>query len=258
MNRISSAFENGHKAFIGFLVGGDPTPEISLDYFRTLIRNGVDLIEIGIPFSDPIADGPVIQRANARSLSHGTTVETIFQLVRDLRKESEVPIVLLTSLNPILNYGYLPFFEEARRSGVDGMIVPDLPLEEREELAPFAAKTGLSLINMIAPTSGERIRQLASTADGFIYVVSSTGVTGQRNEIKTDLSRLLGEIRQVTDLPAAIGFGIHTPDQVEEMSKVADGVIVGSGMVQLIERYGENAAEPLAEYVRSLTAPLSD
>lgn len=252
MNKIGQAFQNGNKALIGFLVGGDPTPTVSEGLFRTLIQSGVDLIEIGIPFSDPIADGPVIQAANGRALAAGTTAAAIFRLVERLRLESAIPIVLLTSLNPILNFGYEAFFEECRSTGVDGIIVPDLPLEERGELAPLARQSGVSLINMIAPTSGDRTERLAALSSGFIYVVSSTGVTGQRKEITTDLAGLISEIRRVSDLPTAVGFGIHTPAQAAQIAQIADGVIVGSGMVRLIEEFGERAAGPLGNYVRGL------
>ena len=253
MSRISKAFEN-KKAFIAFLTAGDPDYETSLANFRAVIDAGADLIEVGIPFSDPIAEGPVIQEADIRSLSAGMTTDKVFELVKTLRKDHDIPIVFMTYANPVYHYGADRFFENAADAGADGIIIPDCPFEERGEFEKTAADHGIDLISMIAPTSDDRIKTIAAGAKGFIYVVSSLGVTGVRSEINTDLGSILGLIREATDTPAAIGFGISRPDQAEKMSKLADGVIVGSAMVRIVAEHGKNAPEKLAEYVRSMKA----
>ncbi len=251
MSRIHKAFEN-KKAFIAFLTAGDPDYETSLANFRAVIEAGADLIEVGIPFSDPIAEGPVIQEADIRALSSGMTTDKAFQLVADIRKESDVPIVFMTYANPVYHYGADKFFEKAAAAGADGIIIPDCPYEERHEFDETAGKHGMDFISMIAPTSEDRIKTIASEAKGFIYVVSSLGVTGVRSEIKTDLTSILGLIKESTDTPAAIGFGISTPEQAEKMSKIADGVIVGSAMVRIAAEYGKDAPEQLSLFVKSM------
>ena len=251
MSNIYKAFEN-KKAFIAFLTAGDPDFETSLECFRAVVRGGADLIEVGIPFSDPIAEGPVIQEADIRALSSGMTTDKAFQLVADIRKESDVPIVFMTYANPVYHYGADKFFEKAAAAGADGIIIPDCPYEERHEFDETAEKHGMDFISMIAPTSEDRIKTIASEAKGFIYVVSSLGVTGVRSEIKTDLTSILGLIKESTDTPAAIGFGISTPEQAEKMSKIADGVIVGSAMVRIAAEYGKDAPEQLSLFVKSM------
>jgi len=265
MSRINNAFKNG-KAFIAFITGGDPTIEKTKEFILEMIKAGADLIEIGIPFSDPIAEGPVIQEANNRALAAGTTVEKLFTLVADLRKEStceNIPLVFLTYANPVFHYGmttcaacghagYDAFFKRCAEVGLDGIIIPDLPFEEQPPVREAASKYGIDLISLIAPTSESRIKEIAKSASGFIYLVSSMGVTGIRSEITTDLGAITAAIKSVTSTPVAIGFGIHTTEQAAQMSKIADGVIVGSAIVKIIAQYGQNAAPHVYNYVKGM------
>ena len=253
MSNIYKAFEN-KKAFIAFLTAGDPDFETSVRNFKAVAEAGADLIEIGIPFSDPIAEGPVIQEADIRALEAGMTTDKVFELLKEVRKDVDIPIVFMTYANPVFHYGADRFFKNASEAGADGIIIPDCPFEERHEFDEVAAKYGMDFISMIAPTSEDRIKEIASQAKGFIYVVSSLGVTGVRSEIKTDLESIVKLIKEATDTPAAIGFGISTPEQAAKMSKVADGVIVGSAMVRIVASEGVNAPEKLAEYVREMKA----
>lgn len=256
MNKIHCAFEN-KKAFIGFLTAGDPTFEDSYNNIMAMVRGGADLIEIGIPFSDPIAEGPVIQEANVRALSKGMTTDRAFELAQKVRSQTDIPICFMTYLNPVFKYGYDRFFERCREIGVDGLICPDMPFEEKHEASDIAQRYDISVISLIAPTSEERIRMIASEADGFIYVVSSMGVTGVRSEIKTDLAHIMESVRKHAKVPAAIGFGISKPEQAEKMSQLADGVIVGSAMVKLVAKYGSEAPEHIYEYVKSMKDAVS-
>ncbi len=251
MSKISNAFKNG-KAFIGFLTAGDPTVEKTVEYILAMEEAGCDLIEIGIPFSDPMAEGVVIQDANVRALKHNTTTDDVFEIVRAVRSKTDIPLVFLTYINPVFFYGYEEFFKKCGELGIDGIISPDLPYEEKGEIADIARKNDVDVISLIAPTSKERIQMIANDATGFIYVVSSLGVTGMRSEIKTDLKSILEDIRDVTDLPLAVGFGINTPEQAKDISRLADGVIVGSAIVKIIEEHGEDAADVLKEYVSSM------
>lgn len=251
MSNIAQAFKNG-KAFIGFVTGGDPSLAKSAEYILEMIRGGADLVEIGIPFSDPMAEGPVIQEASIRALAAGATVDKLFDLVATVRKKTEVPLVFMTYLNPVFNYGYPRFFSRCADLGVDGIIIPDLPYEEKGELVEIAAGFGVDVISLIAPTSEQRIKQIAQEASGFIYVVSSMGVTGMRSEIKTDLSAILEVVKGSSPLPNAVGFGINTPQQAKEIARIADGVIVGSAIVKIIENHGENAGAYIYEYVKSM------
>ena len=253
MSRIYKAFEN-KKAFIAFLTAGDPDYETSLNNFRAVIEAGADLIEVGIPFSDPIAEGPVIQEADIRALASGMTTDKVFQLVKDLRKDYDIPIVYMTYANPVYHYGTEKFFQKASEAGADGIIIPDCPFEERHEFDETAAKYGMDFISMIAPTSADRIKTIASQAKGFLYVVSSLGVTGVRSEITTDINSIVKLIKEATDTPAAIGFGISTPEQAQKMSQVADGVIVGSAMVRIVAEHGDKAPEELRKFVKDMTA----
>ena len=255
MSRIANAFNN-KKAFIAFLTAGDPDYETSLENFKAVIEAGADLIEVGIPFSDPIAEGPVIQEADIRALASGMTTDRVFGLVHDIRKEYDIPIVFMTYANPVYHYGADRFFKNAADAGADGIIIPDCPYEERGEFEEAAAKYGIDFISMIAPTSEDRIKTIASQAKGFIYVVSSLGVTGVRSEITTDLDSIIKLIKESSDTPAAIGFGISTPEQAIAMSKKADGVIVGSAMVRIVAQYGKDAPKKLSEYVKSMTKGL--
>ncbi|MBR1772781.1 MAG: tryptophan synthase subunit alpha [Eubacterium sp.] len=253
MSNIYKAFEN-KKAFIAFLTAGDPDFETSVKNFKAVAEAGADLIEIGIPFSDPIAEGPVIQEADIRALEAGMTTDKVFELLKEVRKDVDIPIVFMTYANPVFHYGADRFFKNASEAGADGIIIPDCPFEERHEFDEVAAKYGMDFISMIAPTSEDRIKEIAAQAKGFIYVVSSLGVTGVRSEIKTDLESIIKLIKEATDTPAAIGFGISTPEQAAKMSNVADGVIVGSAMVRIVASEGVNAPEKLAEYVKNMKA----
>lgn len=257
MNRIAEAFYN-QKAFIGFLTAGDPSLEKSEEYILEMARAGADLIEIGIPFSDPVAEGEVIEKADQRALAAGTTTDGVFELAARVRVKVNIPLVLLTYLNPVFTYGYERFFQKCEESGIDGIIIPDLPFEERGEIAGIAKAHGVIPITMIAPTSEERIQKLAEQAEGFIYLVSSMGVTGVRSEIVTDLPKIVSKIRKATDVPVAVGFGVARPEQAKEIASFADGAIVGSKIVSLIEQCGDKAAEPLYGYVKEMKEAVLD
>jgi tryptophan synthase alpha chain len=257
MSNTAKAFDHG-KAFIGFVTGGDPSLEKTKEFVAAMQDAGCDLIEIGVPFSDPIAEGPVIQAANLRALTAGTTTDALFGLVAELRGSGVfVPLVFLTYLNPVYRYGYDAFFARAAEVGLDGVIIPDLPFEEQHELKPIASEHGVDVISLISPTSEERVGMIAPHATGFVYMVSSMGVTGVRNEISTDLASITEKVKRVTDIPVAVGFGIHTPEQAHSVSGVADGVIVGSAIVKIVEEYGEDAAPHIADYVRGMKAAIS-
>ncbi len=251
MSRIKNAFKQG-KAFISFVTGGDPDLETTERLIVAMEAAGADLIEIGIPFSDPIAEGAVIQEANERALSAGCTTDKLFDMVKGVRGKVSVPLVYLTYINPIYTYGKDRFFKRCVECGIDGIIVPDLPFEEKEELEVDCLKYGVDLISLIAPTSNDRIRMIAEQATGFIYCVSSMGVTGVRSEIKTDISSMISMVREVTSTPCAVGFGISTPDQAREFAAVSDGAIVGSAIVKIISQYGKDSIKPVADYVREM------
>ena len=251
MSKIASAFEKG-KAFIAFITCGDPDLETTAAVVRAAVENGADLIELGIPFSDPTAEGPVIQGANLRALNGGVTTDRIFDLVRELRRDVTVPMVFMTYANVVFSYGADRFLSTRRAVGLDGLILPDLPYEEKEEFLPDCRRYGVDLISLIAPTSENRIAMIAKEAEGFLYVVSSLGVTGTRSEIKTDLASIVEVIRQNTRIPCAIGFGISTPEQAKAMAGLSDGAIVGSAIIKLIEKHGKDAAAPVGEYVRRM------
>lgn len=251
MSKIKSAFENG-KAFIAFVTCGDPDLETTAAVVRAAVENGADLIELGIPFSDPTAEGPVIQGANVRALSGGVTTDKIFALVKELRQDVKVPMVFMTYSNVIFSYGADRFLSICKEIEIDGLILPDLPYEEKEEFLPVCHKYGVDLISLVAPTSENRIAMIAKEAEGFLYIVSSLGVTGTRSEIKTDLKSIVEVVRQNTDLPCAVGFGISTPEQAKKMADLSDGVIVGSAIIKLLEKYGKDAPKYVGEYVKSI------
>lgn len=250
-NRIAKAFEN-KKAFIGFLTAGDPNYDESYKNIMAMVKAGADLIEIGIPFSDPIAEGVVIQEADVRALKAGMTTDKAFELAKSIRAETDIPLVFMTYLNPVFKYGYDRFFAKCAEIDIDGLICPDMPFEEKTEADAAAKAHGISIISMIAPTSEARIKAIAESAEGFLYIVSSLGVTGVRSEIKTDLASIMESVKKYAHVPAAIGFGISTPEQAKKMSQLADGVIVGSAIVRLIEKHGENAADEIYKYVKSM------
>ena len=251
MSNIKRAFEKG-KAFIAFITCGDPNLETTGAAVRAAAKNGADLIELGIPFSDPTAEGPVIQGANLRALRGGVTTDKIFDFVRELRRDVSIPLVFMTYANVVFSYGAERFISTCQAIGIDGLILPDLPYEEKEEFLPLCRQYGVDLISMIAPTSESRIAMIAREAEGFIYVVSSLGVTGTRSEITTDLSSIIAKIRENTDTPCAIGFGISTPEQAKKMADVSDGAIVGSAIIRLLEKYGSDAPKYIGEYVKTM------
>lgn len=251
MSKIKNAFENG-KAFIGFVTAGDPDLETSEQIMLSMAKAGCDLIEIGIPFSDPIAEGPVIQEANLRSLSQGTTTDKVFELTKKVSAQVDIPLVYMTYLNVLFKYGYDRFLQNAKDAGISGVIIPDMPYEEKDELQSVAKNYGIDVVSLIAPTSEDRIKMIAKEAEGFVYTVSSLGVTGTRSEIKTDLESITSAIKEVTDTPVAIGFGINTPEQAAKYSKIADGVIVGSAIVKIIAEHGTASPQKVYDYVKSM------
>ena len=248
---VKDAFSSG-KAFIAFITAGDPDLGKTEEYILEMERAGADLIEIGIPFSDPIAEGVVIQEADLRALQSGTTTDRIFNMLHRLRQKTDMPLVFMGYLNPVFHYGYERFFKRCKECGISGIIIPDLPYEEKGECADIAAFYGVDVISMIAPTSESRIRAIAEDARGFIYVVSSMGVTGVRSEIRTDLGSILTAIREVTKIPAAVGFGINTPEQAAKIAAISDGVIVGSAIVKIIAQYGGGAGPHIYDYVKKM------
>lgn len=257
MSNIAKGFANG-KAFIAFLTCGDPDLATTAAAVRAAVQNGADLIELGVPFSDPTAEGPVIQGANLRALQGGVTTDQIFDFVRELRKDVAVPMVFMTYANVVFSYGTERFVSTAAEAGMDGLILPDVPYEEKGEFAPVCRKYGLDFISLIAPTSEGRIAMIAREAEGFLYCVSSMGVTGVRGEITTDVGRMVRLAKEANpDLPCAVGFGVSTPDQAAALAHTADGVIVGSAIVTLAQQYGREAVPHIRDYVADMKAALS-
>ena len=252
MSRIQQAFQN-RKAFIAFVTCGDPDLTTTAQIVREMAASGADLIELGIPFSDPVAEGAVIQAANARALARGVTTDQIFDMLRALRKDVTLPMVFMTYANIVFSYGTERFLKNAAQAGIDGLILPDVPFEEKADFAPACRAHGLDFISLIAPTSRERISMIAREAEGFVYCVSSMGVTGVRGQITTDVGEMIRQVREANpEIPCVIGFGISTPEQAREMAKVADGVIVGSAIVRLVEQHGKSAAPAVGEFVRAM------
>lgn len=251
MSNIYKAFENG-KAFIAFITCGDPDLETTAKAVKAAADNGADLIELGIPFSDPTAEGPVIQGANIRALNGGITTDKVFDFVKDIRKDVKIPMVFMTYANVVFSYGADKFISNCSNAGIDGIILPDLPFEEKEEFSPICDKYDVDLISLIAPTSENRIAMIAKEGKGFLYLVSSLGVTGARAEIKTDLKSIVAVVRENTSTPCAVGFGISTPEQAKSMADISDGAIVGSAIVKLLEQYGKKAPKYIGEYVKSM------
>ncbi len=255
MSRIEQAFQN-KKAFIPFITGGDPTLDVTEQLLYAMEEAGADLIEIGIPFSDPIAEGVVIQEANERALSAGCTTDKLFDMIKRARQKVTVPMVFLTYLNPIYTYGKEKFMKHCAGCGIDGIIVPDMPFEEKAELSGVCGEYGVDIISLIAPTSKERIRMIAKEAKGYIYCVSSLGVTGVRSEIKTDIAGMVRLVRETAEVPCAVGFGISTPEQARKMADVSDGAIVGSAIVKIVAQYGADCVPHVAEYVKTMKEAL--
>ena len=251
MSNIHKAFESG-KAFIPFITCGDPDIETTEACIREMVKAGADLIELGIPFSDPTAEGPVIQGANLRALSGGVKVQDVFDLVVRLRKDIDIPFVFMTYANVIYSRGSDEFIKKCADIGIDGLILPDIPYEEKGEFQDVCDKYGVDLISFVAPTSQDRIAMIAKESKGFLYIVSSLGVTGTRTEITTDLDSIVKVVRENTDTPCAIGFGISTPEQAKKMAGVSDGAIVGSAIIKIIEKYGKDAPEHVGAYVKEM------
>ena len=249
--RIAEAFANG-KAFIPFLTCGDPSLEVTEQLIYAMEEAGGDLLELGIPFSDPTAEGPVIQAANVRALSGGVTTDKIFDMVKRLRQNTKIPMVFMTYANVVFSYGTERFIQKAASLGMDGLILPDVPFEEKEEFDSVCKKYGLDLISLIAPTSHERITQIAKEAEGFVYCVSSLGVTGMRSTITTDIGAMVQLVKAAKDIPCAVGFGISTPEQAAAMAAKSDGAIVGSAIVKLCGQYKEACVPYVKEYVKSM------
>ncbi len=260
MSELNRVFQTPNKkAFIPFLTAGDPSADATVAYILEMERAGADLIEIGIPFSDPIAEGPAIQEANLRALRAGMTTDGVFDIVRRVRQSSRIPLAFMTYANPVFHYGYEKFFTKCQELKVDALIVPDLPFEEKGEMEVTAQAHGVALISMIAPTSESRIRKIATEAKGFLYVVSSMGVTGVRSEIRTDIRAMVESIRAVTDIPCTIGFGISTPKQAKAMAAMSDGAIVGSAIVKIIAQHGDGEAKrEIYDYVKRMKAAVME
>jgi tryptophan synthase alpha chain len=251
MNRISNAFNN-KKTFISFITGGDPDIETTEKLILAMEESGADIIEIGIPFSDPIAEGPIIQEASKRSLSSGCTTDKLFDMVKRVRTKTTVPLLFMTYINPIYKYGKEKFMSNCKDCGIDGIIVPDLPFEEKDELDNECNRYGVCLISMIAPTSGDRTEKIALEAKGFLYCVSSLGVTGMRSNINTNIAGLIQNVKKCSSVPCAIGFGISSPEQARDMAAISDGVIVGSAIVKIVAEFGRDSIEPVKRFVESV------
>lgn len=251
MSRIEEAFQK-HKAFIAFITVGDPDLETTERVVHAAVENGADLIELGIPFSDPTAEGPVIMEADEVALKAGTTTDKVFELTKKLRETITVPMVYMTYANVVFSYGCEKFAQKAADAGIDGLILPDVPYEEKEEFTEVFDRYGLDLISMIAPTSEDRIAMIAKEAKGFIYMVSSLGVTGTRSEITTDISAMTDLVKKNSEVPCAVGFGISTPEQAARMAELSDGAIVGSAIIKIIAKYGKEAAGPVGKYVKEM------
>lgn len=261
MSRIQQAIESinkkGHKAFIPFITAGDPNIWSTKKFIKVLEEAGSTIIEIGIPFSDPIADGKVIQNANIRAMKQDMHLDIIFKMLEEVREDTQIPIVFLMYSNTIYHYGIENFFKRCKEVGVDGVIVPDVPIEEKEEFECKAKIYDVDWVRLVAPTSKERIKAICKEASGFIYCVSSLGVTGVRGELQTNLEEMLGEVKKYTSIPTAIGFGIATPAQALALKKYTEGIIVGSAIVKIIERYGEESEIPLKDYVTQMVEAMN-
>lgn len=251
MSRISDVFKN-NKAFIPFITAGDPSLEITSQLVHVMTKAGADLIEIGIPFSDPVAEGPVIQEADNRALAAGITTDQIFTMVEEIRRTNRIPIAFMTYANPIYTYGAERFMRNCSKAMVDAVIVPDIPYEEKDELKPYCDQYGIKLISMIAPSSKERIRMIAMEAEGFLYCVSSMGVTGIRKEIGLEVGEMIRQVKEISSIPCAVGFGISTPSQAKDMAELSDGVIVGSAIVKLIAQYGDECVPYVEDYIQKM------
>lgn len=251
MTRIKKAFENG-KAFIPFITCGDPNLDITEKLIYAMEEAGADLIEIGIPFSDPTAEGPVIQASSLRAFKGGTTTDKVFETIRKIRKNTQIPLAIMTYANVVFSYNTEKFVKNMKEIGIDALILPDVPFEEKEEFSLVCEKYGIDFISLISQTSKERVDMIAKDAKGFIYCVSSLGVTGTRTNISDDIGSSVERIRNKSGVPCAIGFGISTPEQARKMASLSDGVIVGSAIVKLCEKYKEECVPIVKEFVREM------
>ena len=257
MSRIHEAFEN-KKAFIPFITAGDPDLNTTAELLVAVAEAGADLIEVGIPFSDPTAEGPVIQEADERALAAGCTTDKLFAMLSQVRPKLDIPVVFMTYMNPVFTYGKERFLQKCVEVGMDGIIIPDLPYEEKDEMSSLCDTYGVDLISLVAPTSHERIRMIAGEAKGFLYLVSSLGVTGVRKEITTDIDEMVALVREASDIPCAVGFGISMPEQAKKMAGVSDGAIVGSAIVRMIGQYGKDCVGPVRQYVKEMKAAVNE
>lgn len=257
MTKINSVFSNG-KAFIAFITAGDPDLQTTRDLILNMSTSGADLIEIGIPFSDPIAEGDTIQKADERSLNAGTTLDKIFDMVLSVRKETQIPLAFMTYINPVFAYGMDNFIKKCNECSIDAIIIPDLPFEEKDEVLKYCNDQDIDLISIIAPTSKARIKMIASEATGFLYCISSLGVTGVRSQIGTDINAMISSVREVSSIPCAVGFGISTPEQAKAVAKCSDGVIIGSAIVQIVEKYGKDCITPVCDYIRRMKSAICE
>lgn len=256
MNRIEKAFVD-QKALIAFITGGDPDIETTEKLVLAMEEAGADIIEIGIPFSDPVAEGPIIQAADERALANGCTTDKLFEMVKSLRIKTEIPLLFMTYLNPVYTYGKERFLSACKDCGLDGVIVPDMPYEEKGELSALCSQYGIALIAMIAPTSEERIAMIAGEAEGFLYCVSSLGVTGVRSDLGADAGEMIRRVKKISSVPCAVGFGISTPEQARMMAALSDGVIVGSAIVKKVAEHGRDCVGPVGLFVRELKAAVT-
>jgi len=251
MSNIRKAFENG-KAFIPFITCGDPSIEVTEQIVYAMEKSGADMIELGIPFSDPTAEGTTIQAANLRALTAGVTTDKIFDMVEKIRQNTNIPLVFMTYANVVFSYGAEKFISKASQLGIDGFIIPDLPFEEKLEFLPLCKQYNIDLISIIAPTSHERISMIAKEAEGFIYCICSMGVTGANSEITTDISAMIELVKKVQDIPCAVSFNISTPQQVKQMADKSDGIIVDSQIVEICEKYGKDCITYIEDYVKKI------
>ena len=256
MSKITDAFKKG-KAFIPFVTAGDPSLDITEQLLIEMDKNGADIIEVGIPFSDPVAEGIVIQEADIRSLAGGTTTDKIFEMLIKVRPKLSCAVAIMTYINPVYGYGTDKFLSNCEKAGIDALIVPDIPYEERDVVKPYCEKHGVDFISFVAPTSHQRIKTIAKDATGFMYCVSSLGVTGVRQNITTNIGEMIDLVKSVNDIPCAVGFGISTPEQAKEMAKNADGVIVGSAIVKICAKYGKDCVPYVSDYVKSMKEAIS-
>lgn len=258
MSRIQKVFETKDKPFTAFITGGDPDVETTKNLIFGMAQAGVDIIEIGVPFSDPVAEGPVIRKASERSLKNGCTVDRLFKMVCEIRKTLDIPLLFMTYANVIFGYGTEKFMLNCEKAGIDGVIIPDAPYEEREEFAEVCRSHRIDQILMVAPTSVERARMIGLESGGFLYCVSSLGVTGVRKTISTEIQKTIREVKKVSDIPCCIGFGISTPEQAREMALISDGIIIGSAIVRIIEKYGTDSVAFVQEYTATINQTLNE